>query len=264
MKFSIITISYNSEKTIERTIKSILAQTYSEYEYIIVDGASKDNTINIVKQYEPLFEGKMRWISEPDKGIYNAMNKGVLMAKGNIVGIVNSDDWLDPYSLQNVKQCVETNNVDPQDAFIVTGQMLFHYNNGTFVEMKTDRQSYERLSRNYRMGLNHPATFVSSKVYDSIGLFDENFKLYADADLMVRCYQAKVPVFFVEKVLSNMADGGASNVRSEASNRDNKYMLSKHTRSKLEYCWMSMKWSSLRLIKRLPYSWLRVFRKLKN
>lgn len=264
MKFSIITISYNSEKTIERTIKSILSQTYSDYEYIIVDGASKDSTIDVVKRYEPLFEGKMHWISEPDKGIYNAMNKGIAMAKGDVVGIVNSDDWLDVRGLENVKQCVESNNVSPQDAFIVTGQMLFHYDNGTSVVMKTNRQSYERYSRNYRMGLNHPATFVSRKVYEDVGTFDEKFKLYADADLMVRCYKAGVPVYFVEKVLSNMADGGASNVRSEASMHDNRYMLKKHTQTKLEYCWMMLKWRGLRLMKRLPYGWLMKFRKLKN
>ncbi len=264
MKFSIITIAYNSGKTIERTIKSILSQTYSEYEYIIVDGASKDNTIDIVKRYEPMFDGKMHWISEPDKGIYNAMNKGISMAKGDMVGIVNSDDWLDPDSLENVKQCAETNNANLYDAYIVTGQMLFHYSNGTSVVFKTNKQSYEKYSRNYRMGLNHPATFVSKKVYDTIGVFDENFKLYADADLMVRCYQARVPVYFIEKVLSNMADGGASNVRSDASMHDNKYMLKKHTQTKLEYCWVMLKWHMLRLLKRLPYGWLMKFREMTN
>lgn len=264
MKFSIITIAYNSEKTIERTIKSIISQTYSEYEYIIIDGASKDNTIDIVKHYEPLFDGKMRWVSEPDNGIYNAMNKGIVMAKGDIIGIVNSDDWLDINCLETVKKCTEANNVSFQSAFIVTGQMLFHYDNGTSVVMKTNRQSYERYSRNYRMGLNHPATFVSRKVYEDIGFFDENFKLYADADLMIRCYKAGVPVYFVEDVLSNMADGGASNVRSKASMHDNKYMLKKHTRTKQEYCWMMLKWSMLRLLKRLPYGLLMKFRELKN
>ena len=88
MKFSIITISFNSEKTIERTIKSVLTQTYSDFEYIIVDGASKDGTLDIVKKFEPFFEGRMKWKSEPDKGIYDAMNKGIRMATGDIIGIV--------------------------------------------------------------------------------------------------------------------------------------------------------------------------------
>lgn len=93
MKLSIITVTYNSEKTLRDTIESVLSQTYTDYEYIIVDGASKDNTINIVKEYEPKFEGRMRWISEPDKGIYDAMNKGIKMSTGDVVGIINSDDF---------------------------------------------------------------------------------------------------------------------------------------------------------------------------
>ena len=94
-QFSIITICYNSERTIERTIKSVLAQTFRDYEYIIVDGGSNDSTLDIVRRYEPLFEGRLNWKSEPDKGIYNAMNKGIERSRGNIIGIVNSDDWLE-------------------------------------------------------------------------------------------------------------------------------------------------------------------------
>ena len=93
MKLSIITVTYNSGKTLRDTLESVLSQTYTDYEYIIVDGASKDNTIDIVKEYKPKFEGHMRWISEPDKGLYDAINKGIKMATGDIVGIINSDDF---------------------------------------------------------------------------------------------------------------------------------------------------------------------------
>ena len=99
-QFSIITICFNSSATIERTIKSVLAQTFTDYEYIIVDGGSKDSTLDIVKKYEPLFEGRMKWKSEPDKGIYDAMNKGIMRSSGEIIGIVNSDDWLETNTLQ--------------------------------------------------------------------------------------------------------------------------------------------------------------------
>ena len=84
--FSVVTICYNSAQTIERTIKSVLAQTYTNFEYIIVDGGSTDSTLDIVKKYEPLFRGRLKWKSEPDHGIYDAMNKGILCAKGIIVG----------------------------------------------------------------------------------------------------------------------------------------------------------------------------------
>ena len=86
MKISIITATYNSGKTVGDTLKSVLAQTYHDYELLVVDGASKDNTLEVVKKMEPLFEGRMRYISEPDKGIYDAMNKGIKIAKGDVIG----------------------------------------------------------------------------------------------------------------------------------------------------------------------------------
>lgn len=92
-KVSIITPCLDSEKTIRRTIESVLYQTYKNIEYIIVDGGSGDKTLEIVRTYQPLFEGRMRWVSEPDKGIYDAMNKGIRMSHGQIIGIINSDDY---------------------------------------------------------------------------------------------------------------------------------------------------------------------------
>ena len=93
MKISIITAAYNSGKTIADTFEGVLRQSYLDYEYIVVDGCSKDNTIDVIMEYEPRFKGKMRWVSEPDKGIYDAMNKGIKMATGDVVGIINSDDF---------------------------------------------------------------------------------------------------------------------------------------------------------------------------
>lgn len=233
MRFSIITICYNSEKTIERTLKSVLVQTYTDYEYIIVDGASKDNTMNIVKQYEPLFEGRMKWMSEPDKGIYNAMNKGIMRSSGDIIGIVNSDDWLEPNALQIL---VDEINQDPSThKKILTGEVLFHYEDGLTQLYPTSFERYEYFARRYRMGLNHPATFVPRRIYDRIGFFDERFKLYADADFIIRCYEAGVGVHFIHKVLSNMADGGASNVRSRRELDDSLLKYKKHCKTKSEY-----------------------------
>lgn len=93
LKISLITTSYNSETTISDTLSSVLFQSYSNIEYIIVDGGSSDETISIIKEYEPLFNGRLKWISEKDDGIYDAMNKGIQMASGDIVGILNSDDF---------------------------------------------------------------------------------------------------------------------------------------------------------------------------
>ncbi len=101
MKISIITVTYNSSKTLKDTLESVLKQTYKNYEHIIVDGLSKDNTMQIVKEYEEKYNGKLRYISEEDSGLYDAMNKGIKMAAGDIIGILNSDDI---YAHENVLQ----------------------------------------------------------------------------------------------------------------------------------------------------------------
>ena len=103
MKLSIITVTYNSERTLRDTMESILSQTFQDFEYIIVDGASKDATLDIIREYEPRFQGKMRYLSEPDKGIYDAMNKGFAMATGDVIGILNSDDF---FTSEDVLQAV--------------------------------------------------------------------------------------------------------------------------------------------------------------
>ena len=105
MKISVITVCYNSEKTIGRTFKFILKQTLPSFEYIVIDGASSDNTVNIIKEYAPKFAERnieFYWISEKDKGIYDAMNKGIAMAKGDYIGIINSDDHYMPWTLEMV------------------------------------------------------------------------------------------------------------------------------------------------------------------
>ena len=93
MKISLITVTYNSALTLRDTIESVLRQDYDDVEYIVVDGASKDDTVKILREFEPRFEGRMKWISEKDHGLYDAMNKGICMATGDVVGIINSDDF---------------------------------------------------------------------------------------------------------------------------------------------------------------------------
>lgn len=229
--FSIITVCFNSATTIERTIKSILNQNFSDYEYIIVDGGSTDETIGIIKKYEPLFQGRLKWKSESDKGIYDAMNKGILRSEGTIIGIVNSDDWLEPDTLQTVWE----ENRYCGHSTIIAGEILFHYSSGSTQLYPTTPKIYESKSRNFEMGLNHPATFVPRFVYDTIGLFDVNFKLKADADFILRCYENRIPVHFIPKVLSNMSDGGASNNRSKKELTDTVLKYKKHIKSKLLY-----------------------------
>ncbi len=234
MKFSIITVSFNSAKTIERTIKSILGQSNKDYEYIIVDGNSKDETMTIVKHYEPLFEGRVRWVSEPDTGIYNAMNKGIQMAKGDIIGILNSDDWLEPNSLSTIKELIEKKGINGKEKFVITGGMMFHYSNGTKQVISRNIKQFISGAKIYDMYLNHPATWVSSAAYAETGYFDENIKIMADNDLMIRLLKNNVDFYFISNVLTNMSDGGVSNKFSFARLNDRKIIIWKYEKNILK------------------------------
>lgn len=210
MRFTIITIAFNSEKTIERTIKSVLAQTYMDYEYVVVDGASKDGTLDIVKKYEPLFEGRMKWKSEPDKGIYDAMNKGIQRATGDIIGIVNSDDWLEPDALAEMEKSYQQNGQSLD--VIYTGGMIFHNANGEMRIFMPNRQQLHLYALIGDIkGIMHPATFVPANVYKKYGVFNCKMKISADAEFMLRFYNSGGKYVLIDKVLTNMSDGGVSN-----------------------------------------------------
>lgn len=237
-KISIITISYNSEASIERTIKSVLSQSFLNYEYIVVDGGSTDHTLDIIKKYEPKFEGRMKWVSEPDKGIYNAMNKGVLRSEGDIIGIVNSDDWLEEETLQKIINV--TNTIKDVRNCIICGSLRFHYENGIKQVFQSNQKRFEEgmKKHSFNHGAYHPSMFVGKNVYHTVGLFDENFKIAADIDFVVRCYQAGIKFYFTKEVLNNMSDGGASNTLNfKKVIADKKYDYQKRGISPIKTYW---------------------------
>lgn len=258
--FSIITICFNSEKTIERTIKSVLTQTYTDYEYIIVDGGSKDNTQDIIQQYEPLFEGRMKWKSEPDKGIYDAMNKGIARSTGVVIGIVNSDDWLQPDALKIVADCY--NVQDKSCTGICCGWMNFHYANGTVQVLKTDENQLAHKAQTFEMGgVRHPATFVPKQIYNEQGTFDIRLKILADTDLIVRLYKAGIKFIFPNKVLTNMSDGGVSNKSLMKACNDYSMILRKNGIKGLKYARMYYLWRIKRFLKgHMPAALLAYYR----
>lgn len=206
MLISIITVCYNSAATVAKTIESVLAQTYPQIEYILVDGASKDDTVQIAKSYEEQFRQKgyiYRIISEKDKGIYDAMNKGIRMATGQIVGMINSDDWYEPHAVQTV---AETYEKTPFDMFYADLNLI--KDNGTVI-VKRSRLDKIVSSRHW----NHPTTFITKKTYEEVGLYRCE-TIYDDFDLVMRVRRAGKKIVIRNEVLANFRTGGVSNEKS--------------------------------------------------
>lgn len=203
-KISIITVCFNSEKTIEQTIKSILNQSYGmeNIEYIIIDGKSTDRTVEIVNKYRDKIA---YFVSEQDNGIYDAMNKGISAATGEIIGLLNSDDWYEPKALEYVTRCFEE-----QDTDIVYGEVKMVGEDGTIYDVK----KVDPLTCAwFMMPIWHPAMFVKKTVYQENGMFDTKFKISADYEYVLRCYSNGVKFRYLDENLTYFRFTGVSNVK---------------------------------------------------
>ena len=206
---SIITATYNSAETINDTIKSVLCQTNKDFEYIIVDGGSTDETIDIVKSYESEFSGRLKWVSEKDKGIYDAMNKGIKMASGDIIGILNSDDYYTSDDiLQTIADAFKCQNVDA-----IYGDIHFIKDG---VPDKCVRYYSSRLFSPFwlRFGFMpaHPSFYCKREVFDKSGLYRLDYKIGSDYEMMVRLFRKhKISSRYIPKDFVTMRTGGASN-----------------------------------------------------
>jgi glycosyltransferase involved in cell wall biosynthesis len=180
MKISIITVCYNSANTIEKTILSVQNQTYKNIEYIIVDGNSKDTTLSIIKKHESIIS---KWVSEPDKGLYDAMNKGVLMATGDLIGILNSDDVFNSESV--IEEIVDFHQKQNVDASV--GNIVQHKTNGKIVRLYSSRYwNPEKLKIGFMPP--HPSIFFKKDLFDKFGNYDLGFKIGADYELITRFF----------------------------------------------------------------------------
>jgi len=196
MKISIITVCLNSEKTIEQTIKSVLEQQYKDLEYIIVDGGSTDGTMDIVKKYDIT-----KVISEPDNGLYDAMNKGIAMATGDVIGIINSDDWYEPDAFQVVAQKFSNNDVD----------ILYGTTNGILIDKVVEvREPQELWTMHYQMPFVHASVFVRKEIYDRYGVFDTTYRIAADCDIFLRWYTNSLRMKDAECTIANFSLDGLS------------------------------------------------------
>lgn len=200
IRVSVITPVYNGAGHIRDTIESVLGQTYKNIEYIVVDGGSTDGTMEIVKEYEPLFQGRMKYVSEKDKGIYNAMNKGIRMSCGQLIGIINSDDYYDKNAVQNILD--NMGNVKYQ---VVYGYLGMLKGNQYYGMSKKTHNSLETVM------LPHPTCFVTRAVYQKYGLYLEWLKASADYELMLRLRSKKDVAFIqVKTVIAYFREGGIS------------------------------------------------------
>ncbi len=229
---SVITVSYNSEKTIEKTLKSVLNQTYQNFEYIIIDGGSTDQTLEIIEQYRDKFGDKLKIVSEKDNGIYDAMNKGIKMCTGTLVGIVNSDDYYELDALENI-----VSNYNNEEYLIIYGLI------------RTLKEGNENmiLLRNH-MFLNegmipHPSSFVTRKLYEDFGMYNLNYHYAADYDFMVKMSRKEEIQFKpIYDIISNFSLGGAS---SKAKSQYEKIKIQYHygfiTKKRYYFLWMKTK-----------------------
>ena len=198
-RISIVTITYNSEKTLEGTIKSVISQKYDNLEYLIIDGGSKDGTLNIVKRYQDYIS---YFVSEPDKGISDAFNKGIEQATGEIVGIINSDDFLMPNALQAIAQSYKL------DVDVYSGNVIYwnEVTNGEF-SVKPDI-SFEKLKIQFRVA--HPGRFIRKDAYEKYGMYDLSFRYMMDVELLCRFYKLGAKFVHLDQNLAKFRLGGTT------------------------------------------------------
>lgn len=205
MRFSVVTAVRNGEAEIERTMRSVLAQTYSApFEYILVDGASTDKTLAVAKSLVPELERRgisTVFISEPDKGIYDAMNKGISAASGEIVGMINCGDIYAPDALSETEKAFDA-SCDLSYANIL---------------IRRGQRTYTKLAKNYARptsrGWNHPTQFVSKRIYDSFR-YSLDCGVYADLDFFFKVKYGGWRITLIPKVLAEFEFGGVSNKKT--------------------------------------------------
>ena len=210
-KVSIITVVYNGIAHLEQTMESVLNQTYPNIEYIIIDGGSTDGTIELLEKYD---EKIFYWVSEKDSGIYDAMNKGIEKATGEIIGMINADDWYETNAVELVIKAFEKQDVD-----VVHGSMEIVSEDGRSFTKKVDHD-LSKLKKG--MLLNHPTVFAKKKLYERYGLFNTSYKIVADWEMMFRWWLKDTQFTGIEERIANFRMGGVSSLHLKKS------LLEKH------------------------------------
>ena len=195
---SIITVVFNNVHTLEQTINSVVNQSYSNIEYIIIDGGSTDGSVDVIKKYESKIS---YWVSEPDKGIYYAMNKGLSIATGKLVSILSSDDW---YESTTVEKAVNYYKLNPE-VDIIHGLLRFIGANDMPDLVTGHYNSF--LTKGM---IEHPTCFISRKMYDKVGFYNVHYKSAGDYEWMLRAKKLEAKFLFIPELFTNFRRGGIS------------------------------------------------------
>ena len=209
MKISIITVCFNSSDFIACAIRSVWEQTYKDYEYLIIDGGSQDNTVDIIKDWEPKFSGRMRWMSEKDKGIYYAMNKGIQASSGEVVGFLNSDD---SFFHDGVLAAFDASFLSSACDAVYADLVYVDRNNTQCVQRVWTSAAMPFFRMYFGWHPAHPTFYVKKEIYDRFGSFNTNYKIAADYELMVRFIQKnQISCCYLPQTVVQMRSGGISN-----------------------------------------------------
>ncbi len=247
----IITVVFNGEKYLEETIKSAISQTYDNVEYIIIDGGSTDGTLDIIKKYEDQID---YWVSEKDAGIYDAMNKGLWLAIGEYIGILNSDDHYLPDAIEASIQKIQETNSD------------YSFANVKYVNSDSMIRPIYPLEKNrvyQEMSYPHVSAFIKSNIYKTIGLFDTGFQIAGDHDMAVRIHLHGYKYCYIDKVIAELEMGGISS--SVDSNKESLQVAIKNGKHKmLAYCTYVKQLIKVTIVKILPQDLLKLLYKIKG
>lgn len=204
---SIIITTYNSAKTVRDTLESVLRQTCRDYEVIVIDGASKDGTVDVINEFSAIMDGRLKWVSEPDGGVYYAMNKGLAMSEGEVVGILNSDDF---YSSDDVLERIATAFDEDEAVDAVYGDV--HYVSPDNLMKPIRYYSSAKFTREkMKMGYMpaHPSFYARKSCYDRFGLFDTDYRTAADFELLLRMiFVNNISIKYIPMDFVTMRTGG--------------------------------------------------------
>lgn len=228
MTLSIITINRNNAPGLEKTMRSVLAQTFKEFEYVVIDGASTDGSVEVIKGLEPQFRGRLKWVSEPDSGIYNAMNKGIRMATGNYIQILNSGDI---FASNIVTERMLAAAKDAGNPGIFYGNMIKQFPNGRVIKDYCKGGKEEWTMYDFIRGtVNHDPTYIRKDLYEKYGLYDETLKIVSDWKWFTNAvvFNGEKPVYTpIDVTIFDMTGISETNLasREEERNKELEKML---------------------------------------